>query len=134
MKLVVSYHNSLITKVKAVWNKKQSENRTEIYNLKDIDGSKKFKEITSRRKFLSGLFEEEGNIKNQAKKFLKRLNYCLSVCFKKIRINKTRKNKELEELFTRRRILRNKKDDNSFQCLKKVKNKLAENVHLIMQT
>ena len=37
-----------------------------------------------------------------------------------------KKNNELEELFIRRRILRNKKDGNSFQCLNEVKNKLAE--------
>ena len=88
VKVVESDHNSLITKVKAVWTKKQLEKRTEMYNLKDIDGFKKFKEITSRNNFLSGLFEEEGNIENQAKKFIRRLNYCQCVCFKKRRIKK----------------------------------------------
>ena len=94
-----------------------------MYNLKDIDGLKKFKEITSKNIFLSGLFQEEGNIEIKTKKFLKRLNYCLSVSFKKITINKSRK---LEELFTRRRILRNKCDDKSFESLKEVNKKIAE--------
>ena len=62
VKVVESDVNSLIAKVKAVWNKKQPEKRTEIYNLKDIDGLKMFNEITSSNYFLSGLFEEEGNI------------------------------------------------------------------------
>ena len=56
VKVVESDHNSLITKVKAVWKKKRIENRSEMYNLKDIDGLKKFKEITSKHNFLSGLF------------------------------------------------------------------------------
>ena len=126
VKVIESDHNSLVTKVKAVWKKKHPENRIEMYNLKDINGLKKFREITSRDNFLSGLFEEEGNIEIKTKKFLKRLNYCLSVSFNKIRINKSRKNKELEELFNRRRILRNKCDDRSFESLKEVEKKLAE--------
>ena len=72
IKVIESDHNSLITKVKAEWKKKQPENRTEIYNFKDIDGLKKFKEITSKDTFLSGVFQEEGNIESQTKRFLKK--------------------------------------------------------------
>ena len=112
--------------MKAIWKKKQPESRTEIYNLKDSDGLSKFKQMTSKDQFLSGFFGEDCNIESETKKFLKRMNYCLSVCFKKIGINKTRNDKELEELFDRRRVLKNKKDDKSFEIHKEVERKLAE--------
>ena len=96
-----------------------------MYNLKNKEGLKKFKELTSKDTFLSEVFSEGGKIETQTKIFLKRLNYCLSKCFDKIRITKSKQNKELEELFTQRRILRNKKDEQSFNKLKLVEDKLA---------
>ena len=56
VKVVESDHNSLVTKVKAIWKKKQPESRTEIYNLKDSDGLLKFKEMTSKDEFFVRLF------------------------------------------------------------------------------
>ena len=51
----------------------------------------------------------------------------MSACFKKIRVtNNNKRNAELEELFENRRILKAKKDENSFDQLKIVENKLAE--------
>ena len=116
----------MITQVKAVWQKKVHKERIEIYNLKDKEGLKKFKEITSRDNFLSEVFSEGGNIEAQTKIFLKRINYCLSISFKKIRLNKSKSNKEMEDLFTQRRILRNKRDEESFKKLKIVESKLAD--------
>jgi hypothetical protein len=97
----------------------------EMYNLKDKEGLKKFKEITSEDSFLSSVFTEEGNIETQTKNFLKRLGYCMSKSFKKIRVNKNKKNKDLEELFNLRRILKTKKDDESYDKLVEVETKLA---------
>ena len=108
-KVIQSDHNSMITQVQSVWHKKVPKERTEMYNLKDKEGLKKFKDITSKDTFLSEVFTEGGKVERQTKIFLKRLNYCLSLCFKKIRLHKSKKNKELEELFAQRRILRNKK-------------------------
>ena len=81
--------------------------------------------MISKDSFLSSVFLEEGNIETQTKYFLKRLGYCMSKCFKKIRVNKNKKNKDLEGLFRLRRILRTRKDDESYEKLREVETKLA---------
>jgi hypothetical protein len=58
-------------------------------------------------------------------KFLKRLNQTLHKCFTKIRVTE-KQNDEVEELFDRRRVLRNKTDDGSKQELDEVEAKLAD--------
>ena len=50
VKIQESDHNSLITQVNAVWNKKRNMKKVGIYNLKDVEGLKKFKEMTSKTK------------------------------------------------------------------------------------
>ena len=40
-------HNSLITKVKSNWVRKQHNDRMEMYNLKDQEGLVNFKNMTS---------------------------------------------------------------------------------------
>ena len=76
-----SDHNSIITYIKAKWNKKRNIKRTETYNLKDIEGLKMFKEMTSKDDFLSQVFnDEEKHIEVKTKQFLKRLAFCVSKC------------------------------------------------------
>ena len=86
-------------------NKILCKQKNEMYNLKDKEGLKKFKEIMSEDLFLSSVFTEEGNIETKAKYFLKILGYCMSKSFKKIRVNKNKKNKDLEELFNLKRMM-----------------------------
>ena len=107
--------------------KKTKSKRVEIYNLKEKEGLTKFKYMTSKDTFLFSVFSENGNIETQTKQFLKRLGYCMSICFKKIRVkNNDKRNTELEELFNHRRILKAKKDENCFDKLEIVEKKLAE--------
>ena len=121
-----SDHNSLITQVKATWNTNKNVKKIELYNLKDVEGLKKFKDITSKNNFLSEVFDnEEKDIEVKTKQFLKRLGYCLSQSFKKVRIGKTKKNLELEDLFNKRRSLRTKKDDLTAEKLKEIDKKLS---------
>ena len=83
-------------------------------DMKDSEGLKKFKEMTSSDDFLSVVFnDEDKNIEVKSKQFLKRLGYCLSKCFKKVKIKGTRRNKSLEELFNKRIILRKRKKKSS---------------------
>ena len=65
-KVKESDHNSLITKVKGIWQNKLPTKRIEIYNLKDKEGLIKFKDMTSKDSFLSSVFLEEGNIETQS--------------------------------------------------------------------
>jgi hypothetical protein len=121
-----SDHNSLITKVLANWNKTKNNVRIEIYNLKDKDGQRKFKEMTDKDNLLSSsLKNKEKGINSRTKNFLKRIGYCISQCFRKVRICQTKRNKELEVLFNTRRILRTKTDDKSKKYLETVEDKLA---------
>ena len=122
-----SDHNTIITYIKSHWNKKKNISRVEMYNFKDPYGLKMFKEMTSNDKFLSQVFEDKDKqIEGQTKKFPKRFGYCLSRCFIKIRIRDTYRNKALQELFNKRRILRTKKDDESCEALEKVEKQLSD--------
>ena len=127
VKIQESDHNSLITTLKTTWQNKIKSKPKEVYNFKDPDGLKKFKEMTSQGTFLSEVFENKNkNIEVTSKQFLKRFGFCLSKCFRKVRIGKTKKNIELDNLFTKRRILRNKTKQNSYEELKCVEEKLAD--------
>ena len=122
-----SDHNSMITQIKTEWNKKKNICRLETYNLKEKDGLTKFKEMTNKGNFLSEVFHNvDKNIEVTTKQFIKRFGYCISKCFKKVRVKGTQQNKSLENLFNQRRILRNKNYEASIEALDKVNAKLSE--------
>ena len=127
IKKVESDHNALISKLKFTWNKHLSKNKVEIYNLKNKECQKVFKEITSKSNDLSSLFLKDDNLNICTKKFLKRLNGFIQEAFKKIRIT-DKQNEEIEALFQRRKVLRNKSDDKSKDELLQVEQKLADKV------
>ena len=111
VKIKESDHNSIITQVNVSWNKTKNVTRVEMYNFKDREGMKKFKNMTSNSNFLSEVFEDnDKDVSVKTKQFLKRFGFCLSKSFKKIRMKQTKNNKALEALFNRRRILRTKTD------------------------
>ena len=127
IKVKESDHNSIVTEIKVKLDKSKNVKQVEMYNLKDPEGLKKFKEMTTHDKFLSEVFnDEDKNVSVKTKQFLKRLGYVMSQCFRKIRIKQTRKNKEIEKLFKTRGILRPKKDEVSIKSLEEVDKKLSE--------
>ena len=126
VKVQQSDHNSLVTTVRTTWSKKIKSKPTEMYNIKDKNGLKQFYDMTSRDTFLSEIFNDESKkIEVKTKQFTKRLKFLMSKCFRKIRIGPSKRNKELEKLFTMRRILKNKTDEQSLESLKTVEEKLA---------
>ena len=76
-----------------------------MYNLKNEECQKKFTEVTSKPEcHLSDIFEDDNEDLNKStKKFMKRLDDIIKICFKKVRI-KEKINKEVEELFKRKKI------------------------------
>ena len=98
----------MITQLKTKWDKKKNIKRVEMYNFKDPEGMKKFKEMTNKDTFLSEVFDDENkSVEVTTKQFLKRFKFCLSKCFKKTRVGPdNKKNKKLEDLFNKRRILK----------------------------
>ena len=96
-----------------------------MFNLKNIDGQKKFKELTSNNDNLSSIVSGDIDINVITKKFLRKLDASIYKCFTKIRIV-DRPDEDLAELFARRKILRNKTDEASKAELEKVEHALAE--------
>ena len=83
--------------------------------------------MTSKDNFLSEVFTEASkSIHIKTKKIIKRLNFCKSQCFRKIRVKQTRHNKEMEKLFNKRRILKTKSDDISQNALEQIEDKLSD--------
>ena len=127
IKVKESDHNSLITSIKTNWNKNNMPKRKESYNYKKKESLEKFKAMTSEGQFLSEVFnDEEKDVEVKAKQFVKRLKYCISKCFQKIRIRGQKTDEKADELFELRRKLRNKNDDESVTKLEEVETMLAE--------
>ena len=102
------------------------KDKLEIFNFKNIEGQRKFKELTSRQGKFTDMFKDETNdLESVTKKFLKNLDRCFQQSFKKIRVDH-KEDKYLNELFNKRRVLRTKHDDASKEELKIVEELLAE--------
>ena len=120
-----SDHNVMISRLSFTWNKHIKRERIQSFNLKNKECQRLFTEMTSNTNILSSIFEKDENLNLCTKKFLKRLNGCIQQCFRKIRITE-KTNGEIETLFQRRKLLRNKKDDKSKEELKNVEEELAD--------
>merc|ERR1719319_313225 len=74
-KIQESDHHTIITNVNTGWNKNVKKVKQEMYNLKDEESLKKFKEMTQNNTFLSEVFEDEDkNIETKTKQFMKNLS------------------------------------------------------------
>ena len=120
-----SDHNTIITKFSIKWSSKFRKNRIEMFNLKNKECQLKFKDVTTKTDILTDAFNSNDDLNTCTKNFLKSLNNCIRMCFKKVRITE-KTNKEIEVLFNQRRSLRNKKDTESKKELEKVESKLAD--------
>ena len=81
--------------------------------------------MTNDNDNLSAIFDSENDLNKATELFIKKLNKCIKSCFKKIRVSE-KPNKEVEELFAKRKELRNNEDEKSKLELEQVENKLAE--------
>ena len=99
--------------------------RVEIFNFKDAEGQRKFKEMTNDSTKLSAVFDSKEPIDIQSKKFLKKLNKILHQCFKKIKIKKSYKT-DIDKLFEEQKELKHKADKKSQNKLKQVETTLAD--------
>ena len=83
--------------------------------------------MTTKDTFLSEVFNNENkNISVKIKPFVKRINFCISQCFRKNQIKLTKRNKEAEELFKIRGRVRTKTDEASRAALKHVDKQLSD--------
>ena len=118
-----SDHNVLVTKFNDIYAHENVKEKVEVYNLKNSECQAKFKEFTSNTTMLSTVFDANENINVLASRFIKKLDGCIKLNFKKVRVNKT-KPAESEKLYDEMRKLKGKKDEQS-------KNKLAHVIDAI---
>ena len=120
-----SDHNTILSTFNFSWKKRKMADRMEIYNLKNKEHQKIFKELTSTGNDLSSIFDDVKDLNEATNSFFKKLEEYIQKCFKRIRI-RDKSNREIEALFSKRKELRNKCDSYSRIELSKVETKLAE--------
>ena len=78
--------------------------KNEIFNY-DLKGLEKFLNTTDAKRTLSNITKQDENVNLLTKKFLKKSKEIKHQCFKKFKIKKS-DNKEIEELFNKRKLLK----------------------------
>ena len=125
IKIKESDHNVLITEFN--WKVKAGEvvKKVEIHNIKNKECQRNFKKYTNETNMLTNTVDEDGEINQVIKRFMKRLNGCIANNFKRIRVNK-HNTKHNDSLYDKRRNLKNKEDAESKEELIKVNKAIAE--------
>ena len=99
-----SDHNLLILDVNISWNMKVNIERTEIFNLRNIECQKSFFEFTNNSDRLTNSLINT-DIRKGGRLWLKNLKFCILQNFKKIRLNSKKKieNNEIGALLEKRK-------------------------------
>ena len=75
------------------WKQNITKERIETFNYKNIDGQKKFKEVTTKTTKFTNIFQAgHQDINTVGKKFMKVLMKMSHKCFKKLRSWQTQEN------------------------------------------
>ena len=82
-------------------------------------------EYTSETKMLSSIFDSDDDLNTLTKRFIKKLNGCIKMNFRKIRTNNAKKSED-EKLHDKMRQLKGKNDSKSIQELEKIVINIAE--------
>ena len=123
IKHIESDHNIINTKLNISWCR--SENPVvEVFKYKDVEAQKYFKEETTKTTELTRIAKMNKPIEVVTNKFIKRIKGFVHKCFKKVKIKETN-DKKLEEMYNKRRLLRNKTDEDSVAKLEELNDKLA---------
>ena len=107
LKVKENDHNVVITEFDCKM-KTYKKDVVEVYNLTNKDCQVAHKKYTSETNMLSTSINEEGDIDQVINKFMKKLNGCIAVNFKKVRINAGKSIKD-DDLFTKMRKLKEKR-------------------------
>ena len=125
IKVKESEHNVIITEFKCNIKTDNVNDKIEVYNLKNKECQSQFKKYTEETTMLSSTINEEDDINKVIKRFMKKLNGSIAHCFRKVRVNKPN-NDNNDELFNKRRLLKNKLDGETKKELEKVNEAIAE--------
>ena len=72
-----SNHNFIKTVIKPLWNKSKATKAEAVFNLKNKEYQKVFKEETSNNSRLSKVFDEEEVLDKATERFMKKINKLL---------------------------------------------------------
>ena len=89
-----SDHNLLILDINVPWNRNVKVDRTEIYNLRNIECQEKFLEYTNNFDLLTKSLINK-DVRCGGKLWIKSLKFAIIQNFKKIRINIQRKDEKI---------------------------------------
>ena len=124
-KVTKTDHNMLIGRFNLKVIQKSSERRKEMFKYNDVEGMRKFKELTSKD-ILSKCFDEKDIIK-ASEKWFKQLNNILHRSFKKTRIgNRKKPNNEAVNILKTKHQLKNKLDEVEIDLKSEAKNNPTE--------
>ena len=127
IKVKESDHNTILTEFNHKVIAKPFEKKIEVYNLKNKDCQKKFREYTSKTNMLSSIFDDTlANIDALTDRLVKKINGCVAVSFKKRRVCLNKKEDKYSP-YDRLRELKGKDDEESKTELAKVIQTIAEN-------
>ena len=125
-KPVVSDHNTIVTKLKLKWNTEIKQEKTSIFNLKNKECIKNFKEITTNNNNLSKILDEEKNLHKATSKLMKKFDKVLYKCFTKVGVKDKKTETKQEELYNKWKKLQNKTDNESLEQSKKIEDEISE--------
>ena len=110
-----SDHNVIETKFNMKWNKSTKTEKNDLFNLKNKECQKVFKDETTKTNDLSKIFEDEKDLDVATNKFLKKLNKILHKCFRKIGSKKEKVDETFEKIYNRWKSIRNKNEPKSVE-------------------
>ena len=123
-------YNLIVTKLKVAWTPFKRK-ALEVFNYNSKESKERFQKLTTETKHLSQIVDMKKPLDIVTKKFLKRLKGFIHECFNKVKIVEKSK-KELEHLYDKRRVLRNRKDMKGKTELEAVENELSSKYSEVM--
>ena len=124
LKVQESDHNPIIIEFKLEIKEAAEANKLELYNLKNEECQAKFMKYTNETNMLSTVFNADEDINVLTNRFMKKLDGCIAVNFKKIRISKNKRDKEVD-FHSKLQELKDKEDDASKRERTKVLDDIA---------
>ena len=106
-----SDHNALVAEFDLKVDIPERKKKPEVYNLKNLESQNKFFKYTSNTKLLSSVFDSKDDLNVLAKRFIKKLDGCIKVTFKKVRVY-THKESEGDKLYKKLSMLKDNEETN----------------------
>ena len=107
------------------WNSQIKHQKINLFNLKNKDCLKKFKEETTGNNYLSKTMDEEQDLNQATKSLMNRLDKILHKCFRKVSVKENSSENKQEELYKKWKNLKNKTDKTSVEETKNIEEQIG---------